>query len=264
MLKTSTLLSVSIFFLLFMGLSDHGYGCHRDTGEGPIPHGPKGDCSGGGGGGGQGGGDGNQVTPAVITFRDAAGDKIQSDVGMMGSYDTEEFPNGERVTVFIGSKANFGNIFLVGDRGKNGDGSITEPMREGTRTLFLDFSNCVDPCVPPDFVSMPGLVLAGFRVAVDKVVKDGGFGLAVDGEVGAPMRLQFREADDDPFNDNWFLDFDPKNCDGSTTVRVKRTGPNTWEVGGNDPLACLVQSGAPRAEPVGLFGMEFFFTVVIQ
>ena len=34
MLKKSTLLSVSIFFLLFIGLSDYGYGCHRD-----VPHG---------------------------------------------------------------------------------------------------------------------------------------------------------------------------------------------------------------------------------
>jgi hypothetical protein len=34
MLKKSTLLSVSIFFLLFIGLSDYGYGCHR----GPDSH----------------------------------------------------------------------------------------------------------------------------------------------------------------------------------------------------------------------------------
>ena len=29
MLKKSTLFSVSIFFLLFIGLSDYGYGCHK-------------------------------------------------------------------------------------------------------------------------------------------------------------------------------------------------------------------------------------------
>ena len=35
MLKKSTLLSVSIFFLLFIGLSDYGYGCHKNG----KPHG---------------------------------------------------------------------------------------------------------------------------------------------------------------------------------------------------------------------------------
>ncbi len=34
--KKSTLLSVSIFFLLFIGLSDYGYGCHKGK-----PHGKK-------------------------------------------------------------------------------------------------------------------------------------------------------------------------------------------------------------------------------
>jgi len=50
MLKKSTLLS--IFFLLFIGLSDYGYGCHKD-----FPHGKDTDCNGGGGGGGGGGED---------------------------------------------------------------------------------------------------------------------------------------------------------------------------------------------------------------
>ena len=43
MLKKSTLLSVSIFFLLFLGLSDYGYACHG----GKPPHGDCGDDGGG-------------------------------------------------------------------------------------------------------------------------------------------------------------------------------------------------------------------------
>ena len=36
MLKKSTLLSVSIFFLLFIGLSDYGYGCHKGEKHGKF------------------------------------------------------------------------------------------------------------------------------------------------------------------------------------------------------------------------------------
>jgi len=50
MLKKS--LSVSIFVLLFIGLSDYGYGCHKIVDDEPVPHGKKTECNGGGGGGG--------------------------------------------------------------------------------------------------------------------------------------------------------------------------------------------------------------------
>ena len=54
MLKKSTLLCLSVF-LLFIGLSDYGYGCHRDDSNGkPIPHRNK-PCKDDGGGGGGGG-----------------------------------------------------------------------------------------------------------------------------------------------------------------------------------------------------------------
>jgi len=55
MLKTSRLLFVSIFILLFIGLSDYGYGCHKKDGNGnPIQHGQT-PCGGGGDDGGGGG-----------------------------------------------------------------------------------------------------------------------------------------------------------------------------------------------------------------
>ena len=44
MLKTSTLLSVSIFVSLFIGLSDYGYGCHKEDGGVLIPHGKFDPC----------------------------------------------------------------------------------------------------------------------------------------------------------------------------------------------------------------------------
>ncbi|MCZ6485485.1 MAG: hypothetical protein O6826_07305, partial [Acidobacteria bacterium] len=67
MLKKSTLLSVSIFFLLFISLSDYGYAGHKST------HKP------GGGGGGDGGGN----VPVTVTFRDnLSADRIQGDGGV--------------------------------------------------------------------------------------------------------------------------------------------------------------------------------------
>jgi len=64
MLKKS--LFIGTFFLLFIGLSDYGYGCHRDDGNGPIPHRDK-PCK-DDGGGGNGGGDGLTLNLTGGTF----------------------------------------------------------------------------------------------------------------------------------------------------------------------------------------------------
>jgi hypothetical protein len=72
MLQKSTLLSVSIFVLLFIGLSDYGYGCHRGDPHGKDPE----QCP-----------DGDEDTTGgklesialIMTFDDEGGDNIQSD-----------------------------------------------------------------------------------------------------------------------------------------------------------------------------------------
>ncbi|MDA2938087.1 hypothetical protein MYX75_07490 [Acidobacteria bacterium AH-259-A15] len=208
-----------------------------------------------GGGGGAGDGEGNETTPAEITF--APGGAIDSD----GDTYVDDPMSGVRVT--IGSKANTGNIFLKGENG------ITTPFPEDTRALFLDFSDCASgPCKPPQFAA-DDLVRAGLRVNVNKVVKNGVFAIAPGEMQSAPMTLRFQPLGEDvPFGENWFLHFDPRvrNCGGSSQVKVENVtdpaGPDTWKVGANT-LGCLVQGGHPQAESVGLFKMPFKFTVEV-
>ena len=126
MLKKSTLLSVSIFFLLFIGLSDYGYGCHRDDASGdPIQHGSK-PCNGGGGGGGV-------VKPTVVQTTAQWGGGIDELVprpcvaqqmqpsGSNGSYDCELRPNRELTfnlgvgeQTLVGGEPAFCSVFTNG------------------------------------------------------------------------------------------------------------------------------------------------------
>jgi len=212
-------------------------------------------------GGGKGGGEGNQVTLAEITFRDASDplDRIQGDGAI---YVTEEFPDGT-VLVAIGSKANTGNVFLRG-AGK----SITEPFPEDSRELFLDFGDCaLGPCTLPFDPEEAGWVRAGLRVDVNDVLKDGVYALAPGEMTSAPMTLQFQPPGPDvAYADYWFLNFDPavKNCESATKVTVENLGSGSWRVeAGADALACLVRGGQPQAESLGLFRMPFKFTVEI-
>jgi len=214
-------------------------------------------CDGGEEGPGGGDGEGGLITPATITFMD--GD-IDSDDGA--------YEHGESagVNVFMGSRANLGNIFL------KGDGSFTAPLPDNTRLLFLDFdiSICTSggPCGVPTFFGedRSKLVRAGFVVDVKKAVKDGVY--AIGPPQTAPMRLQFHEDVDGnvAHEDNWFLYFDPKkkNCEASGKVNVENSGSGVWTVSGMGLTGCVVQQTGPNADPVGFFDMDFSFNVVIN
>ena len=258
MLKKSTLLFVSIFVLLFIGLSDYGYGCHKGDphGRSPDPC-PDPDPSPGGGG------DGKKKTPAIITFRNWGGDKIMSDG--FRTYVDGDFDG--LVEVFIGTQGNKGNIFLRGDRGlSDTEGSVTQPMHADTRMLFLDFTDAVcrsdSPCGDvPD----AGFFQAGFRVDVNDAIKNGVY--AIGPTTPATMRVQFVEAPGVPFNENWFLQFgDDRNrtCDGlSMPVLVSEVVPsNTWRVE-SFGMGCLFKGGSPHAEPIWTIDMLFEFEVMI-
>jgi len=197
--------------------------------------------------------------PNHFTFTLSDGD-IDSDDG---PYESEPGMN-----VFIGSRANLGNIFI------KGDGSFTAPLPNGSRLLFLNFSNCnttIGPCDLPLFSTglfTSGNVRAGFVVDVNKAVKEGVYAIGPDQtEETAPMRLQFQQPGDDVAHDqNWFLYFDPKkkNCEDSGEVDVENTGSGVWTVSGTGLTGCVVQQTGPNTEPVGFFDMTFSFDVMIQ
>jgi len=119
MLKKS--LFFGTFFLLFIGLSDYGYGCHRDAdnnGE-QDPHGPNGDCS---GGDPEPDPEPNKGTPVVVTFDNSVTDSIQSDI--LGEYKHEESKTGVLAIL---------------------DGGFFMNMRAGgVRKLFVNFGDIVD------------------------------------------------------------------------------------------------------------------------
>ena len=121
------LLFVSIFGLLFIGLSDYGYGCHKLDEQDPpqpIPHGKNGvPC-----------GDpepppddgGNKGTPVIVTFDDLEEDSIQSD-----DADTSApYVDGEGLSAVIPDESPLGFFMNL----KLG----------GPRNLFIDFGAAVD------------------------------------------------------------------------------------------------------------------------
>jgi len=119
MLKKSTLLFVSILFLLFIGLSDYGYGCHRNNlthGKNPKecdpepPEPPPDD-------------EGTTGTPVIVTFDDWANDSIKSDDPVLHRYVHEGTKTG--VTAIL-------------------DGSFVMILRAGgVRKLFINFGDIV-------------------------------------------------------------------------------------------------------------------------
>jgi hypothetical protein len=191
-----------------------------------------------------GGGSDGGLTPVVITFRDAVGDRIGSDGG--GPY----IDGTQNVEAFIGSKANYGNVWL-----KN----LT------SRALFVDFADCVSgSCIPP--FSFANQSPAAIKVDANDVIKDGLFGMSVGDISHVPMRIYLG----DP---NWFIDFNPgvkaKYCKESARVKVERTAPDTWVITGEqDPLTgewydigCLSEHTATRDTFLGNFHMPFRMTV---
>jgi len=146
MLKRSTLLSVSICFLLVLGLSDYGYGCHR-----PGSNDQKG-CD-----------DSGTGIPVVVTFDDRAADSLQSD-GVPGEtpglYPDGSYINEEGVGAIIPVEGSPPGQFHMNTQ--NGGG----------RNLLIDFGlagSCNDDdttdCVEDDrFVDVECPFPAGLNV----------------------------------------------------------------------------------------------------
>jgi hypothetical protein len=190
-----------------------------------------------GGGGSEGG-----LVPVTITFAGATGDRIHSDNG------TPYTDGVDGVEAFLGSKANYGNVFLR--------------LAKSSRGLWLDFSDCVSSCNPP-FTSEVN-DLSSIKVNADDVQKDGLYGMSVGTTIQAPMRVYYQL---DPADAPGFVDFQP-NLTGSSPCRnqslyvdVTRTGDQTWDVAGASiPMACVT---LPDGSLGGVFLMPFEFTVVV-
>ena len=253
--KKSTLLTVSIFFVLFMGLSDYGYGHHRDG------HNKGGDD------GGDGGGSGKSI-PLIVTFRDCNGgmtpvgappelaicdddstDAIQSD--LWGPYANKE----DRVVAAI----NKSGTFRLGVAGNS-----PPPIRK----LFYDFSNCASkigdpPCLPPDPMLFPlGLSIGAVNWYTSGVnLRE--VPVHPTDEVMGGLSAELNLNNNDGGNWRILFDFNPSDldCPDSLPVTVTHPDTDTWVIEADkDAVACLKlldPGGVGTGEPMGLFHMTF-------
>jgi len=258
MLKKS--LFIGTFFLLFIGLSDYGYGCHKENmthGKNPGPCDPP--------DGGGGGDEGGSTLPVMVTFRDCNVGGMDGDV--LPEECEPDDPDGflpdriqsdgfdayidrvDKVSTGIGSP----NSFFM---------KLTKGNQKAIRTLFLDFSDCVsgEECNPPD---PPQVVSVG-----PAFVFAGGVNLRAMalGDSGARWNLRLR-VELNLFSEGQgllSLFFDPGNmdCQNSTTIKVRRTALDTWVIeAGQDDVACLTGFDGSGDIPLGRYHMPFLMEV---
>jgi len=243
MLKKSTLLSVSIFFVLFIGLSDYGYGCHKNN----LTHGKNpGPCDPPDGGDGSGGGGGRSI-PVSVTFLNREGDRIMSD-GFA-------YIDGEEEVTAIIRKTGDLHLFLT--RG----GRFQTPMR----TLHYDFSDCVTPpCIEdteplfPLQLETPGAANM-FTRGIDLIEEIEAGNSRGDLRVSMAINLTNLNGID---LGGWRVVFndDDADCEGSDNISITRAiSGNEWEIeAGPTDYACLKRTtGGGSFEFNGLYRMPF-------
>ena len=214
---------------------------------------PDGDGNHNHGGGGGGGGGGNLAV--TVTFQDLPGDGLMSDC--------HDCPTTcECLSPYIDDVDNVGAQI---DQQGNLAFGIGKAKRNqlAIRTLFFDFSDCAsaDPadCTPPFFDD------GGLGSGLTNVLM---FTAGVDlramavGEVSEELSL-YGTFDPSEVSQALRFFFDPSDdsCPGSTTITVRHTGPDTWEIeAGPDDVACLREGGHDSIQR-GLYHMPFKFTV---
>jgi len=236
MLKKSTLLSVSIFFVLFIGVSDYGYGCHKMVDGDPAPHGNRGPCD-----PPDGGGDGGGNVPVMVTFRDDPAHRIQGD-GLV------YIDRMDKVSTGIGSP----NSFFM---------KLTKGNQPGIRTLFLDFNDCASgPCDAPFLQGSFFVPTNVFARGVDLR----GMGLFSSSDLRLKVELNL-------FSEGFgllSLFFDPENmedCEGSDKIQVTRTSSITWVIEAEqDDIACVTGFDGSDNNFLGLYHMPFLITVELK
>lgn len=196
-----------------------------------------------------GGGGGGGTIPVTVTFRDFPGDDFDPVPDRLMSDGLGDYIHKvDKVGAGISTRGNFRM-------------ALTKGNQPAIRTLFYDFSDCVDgPCTPP--------FQAGVSIAGASVVTSGS---GIDllemfvGEVRDDLRLILTLNLDSVENGLWQIFFDPFNadCSGSTFVTVERIDIDTWEIeAGPDDVACLrEQAGGGEHIFSGLYHMPFKITV---
>ena len=188
------------------------------------------------GGGGGDDGDGGGTIPVTVTFRDFPGDVFDPVPDHLMSDGLGDYIHKvDKVGAGISTRGNFRIAFTKGNK-------------PAIRTLFYDFSDCIEgPCVPP-FPS-------GFSVGPANMHATGvNMREMLVGEVRDDVRLAMGLDLTSVGGGVWSLFFDPLDdrCPGSTNITVRRIAADTWEIeAGTDDVACLV-------EVVG--GGEFLFS----
>jgi hypothetical protein len=197
------------------------------------------------GSGGPGDGSSGGITPVTVTFRDALGDD------RIGSDNQTPFVDGaDGVEAFLGSKANYGNLWLR--------------LARSPRGLWLDFAECVGGgCNPPFAAAIVGN--SAIKVDVDNVQADGLWGMSVGTTIYAPARVYY---DLDDGRGPGFVDFNPSlggktPCKNkSNYVTVTRTGDRSWRVSADRTgTACATLPGG--SELAGIYLMPFELTVEV-
>jgi len=211
------------------------------------------------GGGGGGGGDGGGTIPVTVTFRNFEGDVLDPVPDRLMS-DCHDCPTTcdclspyihkvDKVSTGIGS--NGGNFFL----------KLTKGNQPAIRTLFYDFTDCIEgPCEPP--------FQNGFSVRGANMFTSGsGINLRemFVGEVRDDLSLRVTINLDSVGGGLWLLFFDPSspNGSGSTYITVARIDTDTWEIeAGIDDVATLAkQASAGELIFSGRYRMPFKITV---
>jgi len=213
-------LFIGTFFLLFIGLSDYGYGCHK-KGDG-VKHGQK-PCN-------DGGDSGNNRTPVEVTFDDWENDSIQSDNG-------EPYIDGEDVQAIIPDEGDspgqfFMNLQLGGPRNLFIDFGAAVDCDDGNPTPQYPFGDCVEDervdqeTFRGEFVECP--FPAGLNV---RGTQNGGSDDAFCSALVKGALAERTAFDDD--GEEYILDMDPGDSgpDGGGPVKEVRSVTNgEWDI----------------------------------
>lgn len=193
------------------------------------------------------GGGGGGTIPVTATFRDFQGDNLEPVPDRMMS-DFHDCPTtGDCLSPYIDGVDKVGAG--ISTRG-NFRMTLTKGNQSPIRTIFFDFSDCIEgPCEPSFtfgfstgqtnmFTSGSGIDLK--EMFVGEVRDDLTLGMALD-LTSVDLGV-------------WELFFDPSNarCSGSNYISVTRVDADTWEIeAGIDDVVCLAKLGG---------GGEFIFS----
>ena len=206
------------------------------------------DCNCGDDGDGHNGkGGGGGTIPVTVTFRDFPGDDVFAPDDLISDCGTGDCPYIDAVDKVSAGISTRGNLRMVlGNRG-------------GIRTLFMDFSDCIEgPCEPPFLLgsAFGNLVTSGSGINLRRMLV---------GEVRNDLSILRGFSLSSVGGGDWRIFFNPSNvdCPGSSTISITRIDSNTWEIeAGENDVACLAkQASGGVVEFRGLYHIPFKITV---